>query len=175
MAIKPNTFWTGGFFFSSFVECFHTSFPRFIATRQKSGSLSSFIFLSPALVSIPVVLSKLSFCLFSSVRCSVVCFLYLALELAAFTFFLRLTSYLQSYSDMNECTLPSSDIVSHIWLGQWALPSFDPQCLAALLYLQLTIPIPRQSRVADCSYPNLSPASRSFVSSFITWRLIMDD
>ena len=68
---------------------------------------------------------------------------------------------LVSYSDMNGCTLPSSDIVLHIWPGQWALPSFDPQCLAALLYLQLAIP--GRFRVAECSYPDLSPTGRSRV------------
>ena len=71
-----------------------------------------------------------------------------------------------TYSDMTECTLPSSGIVLHVWPGQWALPSFDPQCLAALLYLQLAIP--GQFRVAECSNPDLSPTGRSFASSFIT-------
>jgi sorting and assembly machinery component 37 len=61
---------------------------------------------------------------------------------------------------MNDCTLPSSGIVLHVWPGQWDLPSFDPQCLAALLYLQLAIP--GQFRVAECSYPDLSPTGRSF-------------
>ncbi|KAF8798160.1 hypothetical protein BYT27DRAFT_7265267 [Phlegmacium glaucopus] len=59
---------------------------------------------------------------------------------------------------MNDCTLPSSGIVLHVWPGQWALPSFDPQCLAALLYLQLSIP--GQFCVAECSYPDLSPTGQ---------------
>ena len=97
-------------------------------------------------------------------------FLYLSLELATFT--LRSTSYLQSCSDMNESTLPSSGIVLRVLPGQWALPSFDPQCLAALLYLKLAIP--GQFRVAKCH--DLSPTTgRSFTSSFTTWRLIMDN
>jgi len=59
---------------------------------------------------------------------------------------------------MNDCTLPSSDIVLYVWPGKWALPSFDPQCLAALLYLQLAIP--GQFRVAECSYPDISPTGQ---------------
>jgi len=54
--------------------------------------------------------------------------------------------------------LPSSGIVLHVWPGQWALPSFDPQCLATLLYLQLAIP--GQFHVAECSYPDLSPTGQ---------------
>jgi sorting and assembly machinery component 37 len=61
---------------------------------------------------------------------------------------------------MSGYTLPSSGIVLHIWPGQWALPSFDPQCLAALLYLQLAIP--GQFHVAECSYPDLSPTGKVF-------------
>ena len=74
-----------------------------------------------------------------------------------------------TYSDMNGCTLPSSGIVLHVWPGQWALPSFDPQCLAALLYLQLAIP--GQFHAVECSYPDLSPTGKSFASSFSTWSL----
>jgi len=59
---------------------------------------------------------------------------------------------------MNDNTLPSSGIVLHVWPGQWSLPSFDPQCLAALLYLQLAIP--GQFSVAECSYPELSPTGQ---------------
>jgi len=59
---------------------------------------------------------------------------------------------------MNDCSLPSSGIVLYVWPGQWSLPSFDPQCLAALLYLQLAIP--GQFTVAECSYPDLSPTGQ---------------
>ena len=72
---------------------------------------------------------------------------------------MRVTRF-ASYSDMSDCTLPSSGIVLHVWPGQWALPSFDPQCLAALLYLQLAIP--GQFHVAECSYPDLSPTGKVF-------------
>ena len=66
--------------------------------------------------------------------------------------------------NMSDCTLPSSGVVLHVWPGQWSLPSFDPQCLAAVLYLQLAIP--GQFRIAECSYPDLSPTGRSFASFF---------
>ena len=62
-------------------------------------------------------------------------------------------------TDPTDCTFPSSGIVLYVWPGQWALPSFDPQCLAALLYLQLAIP--GQFSVAECSHPDLSPTGRS--------------
>ncbi|KAF9265552.1 hypothetical protein L218DRAFT_923891 [Marasmius fiardii PR-910] len=32
------------------------------------------------------------------------------------------------------------DIKLHIWPGNWNLPSWDPTCLAAVMFLQLTIP-----------------------------------
>ncbi|KAF8163460.1 outer mitochondrial membrane transport complex protein-domain-containing protein [Crassisporium funariophilum] len=54
--------------------------------------------------------------------------------------------------------LPSSGIVLHIWPGQWGLPSFDPQCLAAVLYLQLAIP--GKFRVIECSNPDYSPTGQ---------------
>ncbi|KDR73498.1 hypothetical protein GALMADRAFT_251207 [Galerina marginata CBS 339.88] len=54
--------------------------------------------------------------------------------------------------------LPSSGIVLHIWPGQWGLPSFDPLCLAAVLYLQLAIP--GKFSVKQCSIPDSSPTGQ---------------
>ncbi|KAH7929710.1 hypothetical protein BV22DRAFT_1029111 [Leucogyrophana mollusca] len=42
----------------------------------------------------------------------------------------------------------------HIWPSKWNLPSFDPTCLAAVLYLQLTIP--GKFKVVECADPDLS-------------------
>jgi len=36
--------------------------------------------------------------------------------------------------------LLSKGIILHIWPGKWGLPSFEPLCLAAVLYFQLAIP-----------------------------------
>lgn len=46
-------------------------------------------------------------------------------------------------------------IILYIWPGQWELPSFDPLCLAAVLYLQLAIP--GQFGVIECSNPDAPP------------------
>lgn len=50
---------------------------------------------------------------------------------------------------------PSSKLVLYVWPGQWGLPSFDPLCLATILYLQLAIP--EQFTVSQCSDPDVSP------------------
>ncbi|KJA27465.1 hypothetical protein HYPSUDRAFT_179521 [Hypholoma sublateritium FD-334 SS-4] len=49
-------------------------------------------------------------------------------------------------------------IILYIWPSQWELPSFDPLCLAAVLYLQLAIP--RQFSVIECSSPDGSPTGQ---------------
>ncbi|KAF8911986.1 Tom37 C-terminal domain-containing protein [Gymnopilus junonius] len=55
-------------------------------------------------------------------------------------------------------TLPTPVIVLHIYPGQWDLPSFDPICTAALLYLQLAIP--GQFSLKACSDPDSSPTGQ---------------
>jgi len=52
--------------------------------------------------------------------------------------------------------LPTGGLVLHIWPGQWDLPSFDPPCLAAVLYLQLAIP--GKFRIVENSNPDSSPS-----------------
>ncbi|PPQ64674.1 hypothetical protein CVT26_002764 [Gymnopilus dilepis] len=51
--------------------------------------------------------------------------------------------------------LPSPEVVLHVYPGQWDLPSFDPLCAAALLYLQLAIP--GKFIVRTCPEPDSSP------------------
>lgn len=51
--------------------------------------------------------------------------------------------------------LPAPGIVLHIWPGRWDLPSFDPLCLAAVLYMQATIP--GKFRLVECSNSDSSP------------------
>lgn len=48
-----------------------------------------------------------------------------------------------------------SEFVLHIWPGKWDLPTFDPQCLAAVIYLQNSAPT--QFRIAESTNPDLSP------------------
>ena len=51
--------------------------------------------------------------------------------------------------------VPSHGLVLYIWPGQWDLPSFEPLCLAAVLYLQLAIP--NKFRVVETANPDSSP------------------
>lgn len=46
--------------------------------------------------------------------------------------------------------------VLHIYPAQWDLPSLDPACLTAVLYLQLAIP--HRFSVVECSNPDESPS-----------------
>lgn len=115
-------------------------------------------------------LSNLSFFyLLSSDVCSVV-HSYLVLNLAQWNILFELSSSSFLLGTMNDCSLPSSRIVLYVWPGQWSLPSFDPQCLAALLYLQLAIP--GQFTVAECSYPDLSPTGKCLHILLLFWRWI---
>jgi sorting and assembly machinery component 37 len=51
----------------------------------------------------------------------------------------------------------------YVWPGQWGLPSFDPICLATVLYLQLTLP--GDFSISECNNPDISP-SGGWVSTF---------
>ncbi|KAG1827166.1 outer mitochondrial membrane transport complex protein-domain-containing protein [Suillus subaureus] len=44
----------------------------------------------------------------------------------------------------------------HIWPSRWNLPSIDPTCIAAVFYLQLTIP--GKFEVVECTNPDVSPS-----------------
>ncbi|KAG1754632.1 outer mitochondrial membrane transport complex protein-domain-containing protein [Suillus lakei] len=46
----------------------------------------------------------------------------------------------------------------HIWPSRWNLPSIDPTCIAALFYLQLTIP--GKFEVMECTNPDVSPSGK---------------
>lgn len=54
-------------------------------------------------------------------------------------------------------SVPMSDApyILHIWPSKWNLQSLDPTCLAAVMYLQLTIP--GKFKVAPCTNPDKSP------------------
>ncbi|KAG1877983.1 outer mitochondrial membrane transport complex protein-domain-containing protein [Suillus subalutaceus] len=46
----------------------------------------------------------------------------------------------------------------HIWPSRWNLPSIDPACIAAVFYLQLTIP--GKFEVVECTNPDVSPSGK---------------
>ncbi|KAL1758357.1 hypothetical protein FB107DRAFT_207506 [Schizophyllum commune] len=46
----------------------------------------------------------------------------------------------------------------YVWPGEWGLPSMDPSCLAAILYLQLALP--GKFTVSHCMNPDLSPTGQ---------------
>ncbi|KAG1756649.1 outer mitochondrial membrane transport complex protein-domain-containing protein [Suillus paluster] len=46
----------------------------------------------------------------------------------------------------------------HIWPSRWNLPSIDPTCVAAVFYLQLTIP--GKFEVVECTNPDVSPSGK---------------
>ncbi|EUC62223.1 Tom37 carboxy-terminal domain protein [Rhizoctonia solani AG-3 Rhs1AP] len=52
----------------------------------------------------------------------------------------------------------STELVLHIWPAQWELPSLDPQCIAVILYLQLTFP--GRYSVVECTDPDQSPSGQ---------------
>ncbi|KAH6918354.1 hypothetical protein BKA70DRAFT_1366611 [Coprinopsis sp. MPI-PUGE-AT-0042] len=49
-------------------------------------------------------------------------------------------------------------VLLYVWPGLWDLPSFDPYCLAAVLYLQLAIP--GKFAVVPCTDVDLSPSGQ---------------
>ncbi|CAE6449084.1 unnamed protein product [Rhizoctonia solani] len=62
---------------------------------------------------------------------------------------------------MSEGTQPenrSAELALHIWPSQWGLPSLDPQCTVAVLYLQLTFP--GRYSIVECSDPDQSPSGQ---------------
>jgi len=59
------------------------------------------------------------------------------------------------HKSMND-KVPSHGLVLYIWPGQWDLPSSEPLCLAAVLYLQLAIP--NKFRLVETANPDSSPS-----------------
>ncbi|KAF4603805.1 hypothetical protein EYR40_000976 [Pleurotus pulmonarius] len=49
-------------------------------------------------------------------------------------------------------------LVLHTWPGCWDLPSIDPSCLAAILYLQLVLP--DKYIIEECTNPDFSPSGQ---------------
>ncbi|THH10691.1 hypothetical protein EW145_g1140 [Phellinidium pouzarii] len=47
------------------------------------------------------------------------------------------------------------ELVLHVWPGKWDLPTFTPDCLASVLYAQLSIP--GKFVLEECTNPDLSP------------------
>lgn len=54
-------------------------------------------------------------------------------------------------------TIPSV-LALHVWPGKWGLPSFDPTCLATILYFQLVLP--GAFSILECNNPDISPSGR---------------
>ncbi|PFH54213.1 hypothetical protein AMATHDRAFT_135934 [Amanita thiersii Skay4041] len=52
----------------------------------------------------------------------------------------------------------ADQVLLYIRPGSWDLPSIDPSCLAAVIYLQLTIP--GNFSIFECSSPDLSPTGQ---------------
>ncbi|CAE6414340.1 unnamed protein product [Rhizoctonia solani] len=61
-------------------------------------------------------------------------------------------------SEGTEAQNRSAELVLHIWPSQWELPSIDPQCIAAILYMQLTFR--GRYSVVECSDPDQSPSGQ---------------
>lgn len=62
---------------------------------------------------------------------------------------------------MSEVTQPENrpaELVLHIWPAQWEIPSLDPQCIAAVLYMQLTFP--GRYSIVECNDPDQSPSGQ---------------
>ncbi|KAF8892459.1 outer mitochondrial membrane transport complex protein-domain-containing protein [Infundibulicybe gibba] len=59
---------------------------------------------------------------------------------------------------MTSIDSPSSGFNLYVWPGRWELPSIDPNCLAAVLYLQLAIP--GKFSIVECANPDLSPSGQ---------------
>ncbi len=59
--------------------------------------------------------------------------------------------------------MTESEIVLYIWPGQWGLHSFEPMCLATVIFLQLSIP--GKFSVVECTNPELSPTGRSVLQA----------
>ncbi|QRV85878.1 hypothetical protein RhiJN_13896 [Ceratobasidium sp. AG-Ba] len=61
-------------------------------------------------------------------------------------------------SETQEAQSAPTSLVLHIWPAQWELPSIDPQCIAAVIYMQLTFP--GRYSIVECSDPDQSPSGQ---------------
>lgn len=64
-------------------------------------------------------------------------------------------SSLRTTMEASKATSDESELVLHVWPGKWDLPSIDAQCLAAVLFAQVTIP--GKFVVEECIDPDSSP------------------
>lgn len=58
-------------------------------------------------------------------------------------------------SETHRAAQDSGELVLRIWPSLWDLPSFTPECVAAVLYLQHALP--GEFVVEECTNPDLSP------------------
>lgn len=56
-------------------------------------------------------------------------------------------------------------LVIHVWPRSWDLPSFDPACLAAILYMQIAFP--GHFSIAEEVNPDLSPTGQLSIVTLI--------
>ncbi|KAF8609984.1 hypothetical protein BDV93DRAFT_482949 [Ceratobasidium sp. AG-I] len=61
-------------------------------------------------------------------------------------------------SETAEQASTSPTLFLHVWPSQWNIPSFDPQCSAALMYMQLAFP--GRYAIIECSDPDQSPSGQ---------------
>jgi hypothetical protein len=71
------------------------------------------------------------------------------------------TWYLSLLHGMEDQT---TQFTLYVWPGQWGLPSYEPLCLAAIMYLQTALP--GQFNVAECNNPDISPSGGWVSNSF---------
>jgi sorting and assembly machinery component 37 len=55
-------------------------------------------------------------------------------------------------------------IILHVWPGAWNLPSVEPSCLAAVLYLQHTIP--GNFNIVESGNPDVAPTGWYLLDPF---------
>lgn len=60
--------------------------------------------------------------------------------------------------EMETASTAISELILHVWPSQWDLPSLDPQCIAAILYMQLRFP--GRYSIVECSDPDQSPSGQ---------------
>ncbi|KAF8682133.1 Outer mitochondrial membrane transport complex protein [Rhizoctonia solani] len=61
-------------------------------------------------------------------------------------------------SEGTEVQNHSTRLILHVWPSEWELPSLDPQCIAAIFYMQLTFP--GRYSIVECSDPDQSPSGQ---------------
>lgn len=65
---------------------------------------------------------------------------------------------------VEEALSPSNPVVLYIWPSIENVPSYDPACLTALLFLQIAIK--GRFTVEYCADPDASPSGRSVINNY---------